>query len=97
MIKRHIKTVIDYSVKHFPCIVLTGPRQVGKSTLLTNEYDGKGFSYVTLDNTSDRFLAQNDPKTFLAVHPYPLIIDEAQKAPQLFEEIEYIKKLEKKR
>lgn len=90
MIKRHIKTVIDYSIKHFPCIVLTGPRQVGKSTLLTNEYDGKGFSYVTLDNTSDRFLAQNDPKTFLVVHPYPLIIDEAQKAPQLFEEIEYI-------
>ena len=44
MIKRHIKTVIDYSIKHFPCIVLTGPRQVGKSTLLTNEYDGKGFS-----------------------------------------------------
>lgn len=90
MIERHIKTVIDYSIKHFPCVILTGPRQVGKSTLLTEKYDGKGFSYVTLDNTADRLLAQNDPKTFLSIHPYPLIIDEAQKATQLFEEIEYI-------
>lgn len=90
MIERHIKEVIDYSLKHFPCVVLTGPRQVGKTTLLTEKYDGKGFSYVTLDNTPDRLLAQNDPKTFLSIHPYPLIIDEAQKATQLFEEIEYI-------
>lgn len=90
MIERHIKDVIDYAIEHFPCVILTGPRQVGKSTLLTEKYDGKGFSYVTLDNTADRFLAQNDPKTFLSIHPYPLIIDEAQKATQLFEEIEYI-------
>ena len=90
MINRHIKTVIDYSIKHFPCVILTGPRQVGKSTLLTSKYENNGFSYVTLDNTADRLLAQNDPKTFLSVHPYPLIIDEAQKATQLFEEIEYI-------
>ena len=90
MIERHIKEVIDYSLKHFPCVVLTGPRQVGKTTLLTEKYDGKGFSYVTLDNTPDRLLAQNDPKTFLSIHPYPLIIDEAQKATQLFGEIEYI-------
>lgn len=90
MIERHIKEAVDYSLKHFPCVVLTGPRQVGKTTLLTEKYEGKGFSYVTLDNTPDRLLAQNDPKTFLSVHPYPLIIDEAQKATQLFEEIEYI-------
>lgn len=90
MIERHIKSVIDYAIKHFPCVILTGPRQVGKSTLLTEKYEGKGFSYVTLDNTADRLLAQNDPKTFLSIHPYPLIIDEAQKATQLFEEIEYI-------
>lgn len=90
MIERHIQAVIDYSIKHFPCVILTGPRQVGKSTLLTEKYDGKGFSYVTLDNTSDRLLAQNDPKTFLTIHPFPLIIDEAQKATQLFEEIEHI-------
>ena len=90
MIERHIKKVIDYAIQHFPCVILTGPRQVGKSTLLSEKYDGHGFSYVTLDNSSDRLLAQNDPKTFLAIHPCPLIIDEAQKATGLFEEIEYL-------
>lgn len=90
MIERHIKTVVDYSLEHFPCVILTGPRQVGKTTLLTEKYDGKGFSYVTLDNASDRLLAQNDPKTFLTIHPYPLIIDEVQKATQLFDELAYI-------
>ena len=73
MIERHIKKVIDYAIQHFPCVILTGPRQVGKSTLLSEKYDGHGFSYVTLDNSSDRLLAQNDPKTFLAIHPCPLL------------------------
>lgn len=90
MIERHIKDVIDYSIKHFPCTILTGPRQVGKSTLLTKKYKDHGFSYVSLDDTALRILARTDPKTFLAVHPYPLIIDEAQKATELFEEIEHI-------
>ena len=90
MIERHIKKVIDYSIKHFPCVILTGPRQVGKSTLLTQKYKDKDFSYVSLDDTSERMLAINDPKTFLSVHPYPLIIDEAQKATVLFDEIAHI-------
>lgn len=38
MINRHIKNVVDYSLKHFPCVILTGPRQVGKTTLLSEEY-----------------------------------------------------------
>ena len=46
MIERHIKGVIDYSIKHFPCVIVTGPRQVGKSTLLTKKYENNGFSYV---------------------------------------------------
>lgn len=90
MIERHIKNVIDYAIKHFPVTILTGPRQVGKSTLLTNKYENRGFSYVSLDDTASRLLARNDPKTFLSIHPYPLIIDEAQKATELFVEIEHI-------
>ena len=90
MIKRHIKKVIDYAIEHFPCIILTGPRQVGKTTLLTEEYENKGFSYVTMDNTNERLLAKNDPKSFLKNHPCPIIIDEVQKATELFPEIEYI-------
>ena len=87
MIERHIKEVIDYSIKHFPCVIVTGPRQVGKSTLLTKKYENNGFSYVSLDDTTQRMLARNDPKTFLEIHSYPLIIDEAQKATELFDEI----------
>lgn len=87
MIERHIKKAIDYSLLHFPCTILTGPRQVGKSTLLVNEYGKNGYSYVSLDDTSQKMLAKNDPKTFLLMHPYPLIIDEAQKAVELFDEI----------
>ncbi len=90
MIKRHIKVAIDYAIKHFPCVILTGPRQVGKTTILTDVYENAGFSYVTLDNTGEMLLAKNDPSSFLKAHPCPLIIDEAQKATELFPEIEYI-------
>lgn len=90
MINRHIETAIDSSLKHFPCVVVTGPKGAGKTTLWTKRYVEEGFSYVTLDNFADRLLAQNDPKTFLAIHPCPLIIDEVQKATGLFEEIEYL-------
>ena len=90
MINRHIKNVIDYSLKHFPCVILTGPRQVGKTTLLSKEYVKLGYSYVTLDSVEERLLAQNDPMSFLKNHPYPLIIDEVQKAPELFPIIEFI-------
>lgn len=90
MINRHIKNVIDYSLEHFPCVILTGPRQVGKTTLLSDVYAKKGFNYVSLDDTFERLLAKNDPIAFLKNHPCPLIIDEAQKATELFSEIEFI-------
>ena len=90
MIQRHITKAIDFAIEHFPCTILTGPRQVGKTTLLDKKYRVNGFSYVTLDNSADRLLAKNDPKSFLEKHPYPLIIDEAQKAVELFPELEHI-------
>ena len=90
MIKRHITKAIDFAIKHFPCVVLSGPRQVGKTTLLDKKYKNEGFSYVSLDNSSDRILAKNNPKLFLKLHPYPVIIDEVQKAVELFPEIENI-------
>ncbi|MBO7615435.1 MAG: ATP-binding protein, partial [Bacilli bacterium] len=62
----------------------------GKTTLLDKKYRTKGFSYVTLDNSADRLLAKNDPKSFLELHPCPLIIDEAQKAVELFPELEHL-------
>ena len=90
MINRHILKVIENTRQHFPCVLLTGPRQVGKSTLLSHAYAGKGYGYVSLDDNLEKNLAKSDPRTFLSIHPYPLIIDEAQKAPELFSELERI-------
>ena len=90
MIKREIVSEIKDAIKHYPIILLTGPRQIGKSTLLYNWIMGTTYNYVSLDDILELSMAKSDPKTFLAVHKYPLIIDEAQKAPELFPEIEKI-------
>ena len=66
----------------FPILLLTGPRQVGKTTLLEN--CGQGRSYVTLDDLDQREIARNDPALFLQMHPPPATIDEVQYAPELF-------------
>ncbi|MCY4427218.1 MAG: ATP-binding protein [Halieaceae bacterium] len=70
----------------FPILLLTGPRQVGKTTLLKHCAE-PGRGYVTLDDLERRDLAQNDPALFLQAHPAPTIIDEIQYAPQLFAEL----------
>ena len=94
LIKRNIyKQIID-SVESKPVTLITGARQVGKSTLALMFKD-KGFNYVSLDNSRDRELANKDPNMFLAIHPWPLVIDEIQKAPNLFEAIEEIVNKEK--
>lgn len=87
MIQRTILKQIDAAIKNKPITLITGARQVGKSTL-AQLYMKKGFSYVSLDSMSERMLAKQDPYLFLSLHPFPLIIDEVQKAPELFEAIE---------
>jgi uncharacterized protein len=66
----------------FSILLLTGARQIGKTTLLESCSDKR--TYVTLDNLEDRALAKNDPALFLQRHKTPLIIDEVQYAPELF-------------
>lgn len=90
MIKRNIERIIEDTIKHYPITLLTGPRQIGKSTLLYNSFLSKGYSYVSLDDSLELASAISDPKTFLKLHPAPLIIDEVQKAPSLFLELERI-------
>ncbi len=90
MIKRFIQSSIEEAIMHFPVVLLTGPRQIGKSTILYNSFLAKGFGYVSLDDSLELMMAKSDPKSFLDVHKIPLIIDEAQKAPELFKEIEHI-------
>lgn len=88
MFRRHIEQFVTDAIKHFPVILLTGPRQIGKSTLVSNAFLDKGYSYISFDDKLELNTALNDPRAFLEAHPAPLIIDEAQKAPSLFPEIE---------
>lgn len=82
-IKRDLANKIVELSEDYACILLTGPRQVGKTTLL-RELMQENRNYVTLDDLDERRLAQQEPATFLAVHDTPLFIDEVQYAPQLF-------------
>ena len=90
MIRRNIAKTVEETAKHFPIVLLTGPRQIGKFTLLYNSLLEKGYSYISLDDLLELSLAKNDPRSFLDIHKAPLIINEAQKAPSLFPELERI-------
>ena len=71
----------------FKAILVTGARQVGKTTMLKHLAEGQNRTYVTMDNTMARTLAQTDPVLFFQTYKPPIIIDEIQKAPELFEQI----------
>ena len=81
-IPREFEKVLDKAVGQFPALVITGPRQSGKTTLLNHVY-GKTYHYVSLDNPQTRILAVSDPELFLEKNAPPVIIDEIQYAPEL--------------
>lgn len=83
---RKIEATIKEVSESFPCIVIYGSRQVGKSTTV-NHIFGSHVRRVTLDDGADRALAQSNPKLFLETYGWPLIIDEIQKAVNLLDEI----------
>lgn len=83
---RKIENAIKEVAESFPCIVVYGSRQVGKSTTV-NHIFGNNVRRTTLDDGADRSLAQENPKLFLETYGWPLIIDEIQKAPKLLDEI----------
>jgi len=83
-IKRHLETVLIELSAQYPCILLSGPRQVGKTTLIQNLPDADKRKYVTLDDLDLRAMAKNDPKGFLQLYKPPVCIDEIQYAPELF-------------
>jgi predicted AAA+ superfamily ATPase len=81
-IQRCLKqSILDASLS-FAIILVTGPRQVGKTTLLQQIQNHR--QYVSLDNLEDRMLAKNDPAGFLQRYAPPVLIDEVQYAPELF-------------
>jgi predicted AAA+ superfamily ATPase len=82
-IKRDIDPLILEVSKSYSAVIITGPRQVGKTTTLRRLL-GEGRRFVSLDNKENRQLAQTDPELFLSLYPAPVIIDEVQYAPELF-------------
>ena len=81
-IKRDMEELVSNLTKEYSCILITGPRQVGKSTMLEH-IDGTR-NKVTLDDLQERNLARTDPEMFLKIHKTPILIDEVQYAPELF-------------
>jgi predicted AAA+ superfamily ATPase len=95
MLQRTLGKTIHKISGSYPVILITGPRQVGKTTLLEMCAE-QGRNYVTLDDLQERTLAQTDPALFLQTHPTPLTIDEVQYAPELFSAIKLIVDRDKK-
>lgn len=89
-IKRTLERKFWHMNSFFKAILVTGARQVGKTTMLKHLSEGQTRTYVTLDNLMARNLAQTDPVLFFQTYKPPIIIDEVQKAPQLFEQIKII-------
>lgn len=87
-IRRSIEKTIQKISNEFPVVMITGPRQVGKTTLLLVGNHTEKINYVSLDSLKERILAQDDPEMFLSMYETPLIIDEFQYAPDL---LSYIK------
>jgi predicted AAA+ superfamily ATPase len=81
MIKRALKKDILMYIKHFPSILITGARQVGKSTLAM---DLGIDNYVTFDDITTYESAKADPKSFIMSLKKPVVIDEVQKVPEIF-------------
>ena len=85
-ISRHMESKIMELSKSYSAILLTGPRQAGKTTMLRSiaEKENIGREYVSLDDLNTRDMARNDPALFLQLHKPPVLIDEVQYAPELF-------------
>lgn len=87
---RTLEKVLKQTIDFFPAIMITGPRQVGKTTLLNyiSITSKKKINFVSLDDLFLRKQANEDPELFLRTYETPLIIDEFQYALNL---LAYIK------
>jgi len=88
-IQRTLEGVLSRAVREFPAVVLTGPRQAGKTTLLRHLL-ARSHAYVSLDPPDVSAAAEADPRGFLRRFPAPVVLDEIQQAPGL---LPYLKEL----
>lgn len=87
-IKRHAEATVNTLSKMFGAILVAGPRQVGKTTMLQRITEG--MNYATLDDLIIRAAAQEQSGTFFKDNPPPVFVDEIQKAPELFSQIKML-------
>lgn len=85
-VPRSMRAKVEELSRYFPCVLMTGARQVGKSTLLRSMLP-RGMRYLTLDDYQLAEYAKGDPMGFLESYAGPLCIDEIQYAPELFRAI----------
>ncbi len=86
--KRTISKTIQKASETFPVVLLTGPRQVGKTTVFEHTQDER--TSISLDDVNIRNLARTDPALFFKTYTPPLLIDEVQYAPELFPQIKLL-------
>ena len=88
-IHRELEATVDVMLGQGKVVLVTGARQVGKTTMLQEHLSGS-FSYVSLENPEDYLLAQSDAMLFFDEHSLPLIIDEVQRVPGLFSAVKAV-------
>lgn len=89
-IKRDLEEIFLEASASFKAVLVTGARQIGKSTMLMHLAENQHRTVVTMDSQRNRTLAKSDPELFFQTFKPPIMIDEIQKAPELFEAIKII-------
>jgi hypothetical protein len=89
-IRRSLERKFTRMSSFFKAVLVTGARQVGKTTMLRHLAQGENRTYVTLDNLMARNLAKSDPVLFFQTYKPPIMIAEVQYAPELFRQIKII-------
>ena len=91
--KRHIKKSIDSYLRDYPSVMLTGARQVGKTSIFENEYN---YKIISLDNINILESIKNDAVGAISSYDKPLVIDEVQREQSVFNSLKYLIDKDKK-
>ena len=86
MIKRELASKLEPLSRQYPVVTVTGPRQSGKTTLVKAVFPE--WTYVSLEEPDIREYASGDPRGFIDAYPEGAILDEVQRAPELFSYIQ---------